>query len=138
MSRTNNNNNCKCNCRSKRNFPLNGECLTQCLVYKATFTTSNNSFVYYGTSEGDFKTRYNKHTKSLDTVNAWMRWWSWKQSIMGNLQKGLTIPMWFKTLRSVFIRKSFHHLCWSRHFAKQKNWTGFLVSPQKEIFVGQH
>ena len=30
--------------------PLNGECLPQCLVYKATTTTFNNNFVYYGTA----------------------------------------------------------------------------------------
>ena len=65
LSKANDNNNRKCNCRSKPNCPLNGECLTQCLVYKATSTTSSNSFVYYGTSEGDFKTRYNNHRKSL-------------------------------------------------------------------------
>ena len=35
------------------------------VVYKATSTTSSNSFVYYGTSEGEFKTRYNNHTKSF-------------------------------------------------------------------------
>ena len=63
LSKTNDNNNRKCSCRSKPNCPLNGECLTQCLVYKATSTTSSNSFVYYGTSEGEFKTRYNDHTK---------------------------------------------------------------------------
>ena len=33
LSKTNDNNNWKCNCRSKPNCPLNGECLTQCLVY---------------------------------------------------------------------------------------------------------
>ena len=44
---------------------MNGECLIQCLVYKAASTTSNNSSVYYGTSEGEFKTRYDNHTKSL-------------------------------------------------------------------------
>ena len=65
LSKTNDNNNRKCNCRSKPNCPLNGECLTQCLVYKATSTTSSNSFVYYGTSEGEFKSRYNNHTKSF-------------------------------------------------------------------------
>ena len=65
LSKTNDNNNRKCNCRSKPNSPLNGECLTQCLVYKATSTTSSNSIVYYGTSEGEFKTRYNNHTKSF-------------------------------------------------------------------------
>ena len=58
LSKTNDNNNRKCSCRSKPNCPLNGECLTQCLVYKATSTTSSNSFVYYGTSEGEFKIRY--------------------------------------------------------------------------------
>ena len=65
LSKTNDNTNRKCNCRSKPNCPLNGECLTQCLVYKATSTTSSNSFVYYGTSEGEFKSRYNNHTKSF-------------------------------------------------------------------------
>ena len=66
LSKTNDNSNCKYNCRSKRNCPLNGECVTQCLVYKATSATSNNSFVYYRTSEGEFKTLQNLS----DTVNA--------------------------------------------------------------------
>ena len=65
LSKTNDKNNCKCNCRFKTNCPLNSDCLTQCLVYKATSTTSNNSFVYYGTSERELKTRYNNHTKSF-------------------------------------------------------------------------
>ena len=46
LSRTNDNNNCKCNCKSKPNCPLDGTCLTQCLVKKATSMTSINSFVY--------------------------------------------------------------------------------------------
>ena len=65
LSKTNDNINRKCNCRSKPNSPLNGECLTKCLVYKATSTISSNSFVYYGSSEGEFKSWYNNHTKSL-------------------------------------------------------------------------
>ena len=65
LSKLNDNNNRKCNWRSKPNQPFNGECLTECLVYKATSTTSCNSFVYYGTFEGEFKTRYNNHTKSF-------------------------------------------------------------------------
>ena len=64
LSKTNDNKH-KCNCRSKPNCPLNGECLTQCLVYKATSTTSSNIFAYYGISEGEFKTRYNNHSKSF-------------------------------------------------------------------------
>ena len=59
LIKINNIKNRKCNC------PSNGECLTQCLVYKTTSSTFNSSFVYYGTSEGEYKTRYNNHTKSF-------------------------------------------------------------------------
>ena len=52
LSKPNAFNNRKRNCRSKPNWPLNGKCLTQCLVYKALSATSNGSFGYYGTSEG--------------------------------------------------------------------------------------
>ena len=48
---------------SDQNFPLNSECLPQCLVYKATYTASKNSVFHYGTSVGEFKTRYNNRTK---------------------------------------------------------------------------
>ena len=65
LSKAKDNNNRKCKCRSKPNCLLNGECLSQCLVYKATSTTSSNSFVYYRTSKGEFKSRYNRHTKSF-------------------------------------------------------------------------
>ena len=65
LSITVDNSNRKCNCRSRSNCPLNGECLTQCQVYKATSATSNKNFVYYITSEGEFKTWYNSHTKSF-------------------------------------------------------------------------
>ena len=65
LNKTNDNINCKCNCRSKPNCPLNDECLTQCLIYKATSTIYSNSFVYYGTAEGEFKSWYNKYTKSF-------------------------------------------------------------------------
>ena len=57
---------------------------------------------------------------------------------MENPQKCLTIPMWFKKLWSTFIRKSFNHLCSSKHFIKQNNQISFQVSPQKWNFVGPH
>ena len=65
LNKTNGNINRKCNYRSKPDWPLNGDCLTQCLVYKPISTTSSNNFVYYRTSEGEFKSRYNNHTKSF-------------------------------------------------------------------------
>lgn len=55
----------RCNCRVKESCPLNGDCLEKCLVYKAVVSEGENTHVYYGTSEGEFKTRYNNHTKSF-------------------------------------------------------------------------
>ena len=54
-----------CKCRSKPNYPLNGECLTPCIVYKAEVNTDSETLVYFGASEGEFKTRYNNHIKSF-------------------------------------------------------------------------
>ena len=84
LSKTNDNNNRKCNHRSKSNCPFNGECLTQCIGYKSTSTKSRNIFVYYGTSEGEFNTRYNNHTKSfrhrecLNETELWKYVWNFK------------------------------------------------------------
>ena len=55
----------KCNCRNNSNCPLNGDCEEKCLVYKATVRTENDSHIYYGQCEGEFKARYNNHTKSF-------------------------------------------------------------------------
>ena len=54
-----------CNCCNKNNCPLNGNCQVKTIVYKATVTTQDNYRIYYGTSEDEFKTRYNNHTKSF-------------------------------------------------------------------------
>ena len=56
-----------CNCRDKGSCPLDGKCLEKCIVYKAEVTTSSNNETktYYGACEGEFKTRYNNHTKSF-------------------------------------------------------------------------
>ena len=54
-----------CNCRKKESCPLDGECLKSCVVYKAEVKVQGDTHVYYGASEGEFKTRYNNHTKSF-------------------------------------------------------------------------
>ena len=55
-----------CNCRQPQNCPLGGMCLTQCIVYKATVSAPNKpTQVYYGLTEGAFKTRFNNHTQSF-------------------------------------------------------------------------
>ena len=55
----------QCNCRIKQNCPLNGRCLTSCIVYTATVTTNFDTHTYYGLCEGEFKSRYYNHTKSF-------------------------------------------------------------------------
>ena len=51
-----------CNCRIKESCPPNRKCLHQCMVYKAEVTTYME---YYGTSEGQFKFRYNNCKQSF-------------------------------------------------------------------------
>ena len=53
-----------CNCRAKNSCPLNGQCLTRSVVYKATVTTDTDQ-VYTGLTEGTFKQRFNNHQHSM-------------------------------------------------------------------------
>ena len=54
------------NCRNKDECPLNGQCLAQDIVYKCIASTSiNPNKTYLGTTEGEFKKRYNNHIKSF-------------------------------------------------------------------------
>ena len=46
------------NCRNKDNCPLDGKKLQTCVVYKADVITN----IYYGGSDGEFKSRYNNDT----------------------------------------------------------------------------
>ena len=54
-----------CNCRNKENCPLDGKCLQTCIVYKAYIITNKDSPIYYGASDGEFKSRYSNHTNSF-------------------------------------------------------------------------
>ena len=58
-----------CNCRIKESCPLNGKCLHQCMVYMAEITTNTTYKEYYGTSEGEFKSRYNNHRQSFRHIS---------------------------------------------------------------------
>ena len=58
----------KCNCRKKDSCPpLQNECLTKNVVYKATVSEQNTTCekVYFGLTENSFKQRYNGHTQSF-------------------------------------------------------------------------
>ena len=57
-----------CNCRQPGKCPLSGNCLTECIVYKATVSVPHKPDKhYYGLTEGPFKTRFNGHTHSFRT-----------------------------------------------------------------------
>ena len=55
-----------CNCGNKDECALNGQCLAQDIVHKCIASASiNPDETYLGTAKGDFKKRYNNHTKSF-------------------------------------------------------------------------
>ena len=54
-----------CNCRNTSNRPLERRCKEGPIMYKATLTLQNESMVYYGSSETEFKSRYNNHKQSF-------------------------------------------------------------------------
>ena len=54
-----------CNCRYKDSCTLTGKCLAKCVVYKIEATTTDKCKLYYGTSDGEFKTSFNNHTSSF-------------------------------------------------------------------------
>ncbi len=55
----------KCNCRRKEECPLNGRCQHKALIYEATITSGDVKKTYIGLSGGNFKERFNNHTKSF-------------------------------------------------------------------------
>ena len=54
-----------CNFRNKENCPLDGKGLQSCIVYKADVIPNKDSHIYYGASDGEFKSCYNNHTNSF-------------------------------------------------------------------------
>ena len=52
------------NCRRKTSYPMDNNCLSECLIYKASGSTATNKY-YYGTCENTFKQRYNNHKCSF-------------------------------------------------------------------------
>ena len=55
-----------CNCRNKTSCPLDGECRTSNIIYKATVTTEDKTETYVGLTANEFKTRYRNHNRPLE------------------------------------------------------------------------
>ena len=59
-----------CNCRKNSTCPLNGACLTESLVYKATVLAENHEpQTYIGMTEHNFKTQFRNHKMSFENPN---------------------------------------------------------------------
>ena len=59
----------RCNCQQKENFPMNGDCIKESLVYYATISYNENNYkrkLYKGSCETSFKKRYSNHKKSFN------------------------------------------------------------------------
>ena len=57
-----------CNCQKPNNCPLQGNCLQEAVVYKATVTTPDTTKVYIGSTELSFKQRWYGHKASRARV----------------------------------------------------------------------
>ena len=56
-----------CNCRQKDSCPLDGNCLSTNIIYKATVSTNTptETKIYIGLCETEFKSRYANHNKAF-------------------------------------------------------------------------
>ena len=70
LERNNNerrNNEHMCNCRTLK-CPLDGNCVQETVVYQAKVTTSTETKIYIGSTEGSFKDRYYNHRQDFKNV----------------------------------------------------------------------
>ena len=56
---------CLSSCRNKENCLLASSCLKMCTVYRAEVIKQNETHIYYGASDGEFKYWYSNHTNSF-------------------------------------------------------------------------
>ena len=61
----------KCDCKNinKNPCPLQGDCIHETVVYKATVSTGTEEKIYIGSTEGTFKKRYNNHKSDFNHAN---------------------------------------------------------------------
>ena len=55
-----------CNCRQPTKCPLDGNCLSSCIIYIATVSIEKEQVAYIGLTRKTSKERYNNHNKSFN------------------------------------------------------------------------
>ena len=58
-----------CNCRDPPECPVNGNCLSSDMIYKATVVTDNDKKEYFGSCSTTFKIRYGNHKSSFKNAH---------------------------------------------------------------------
>ena len=58
----------KCSCKDATKCPLDGYCLQEAVIYKATITTPYVRKTYIGSTEATFKQRFYGHTSDLTHI----------------------------------------------------------------------
>ena len=134
----------QCNCRTKQNCPLNGRCLTNCIVYKATVTTNSDTHTYYGLCEGEFKSRYYNHTKSfVSKIREWNRTLEISleierrieglRLILGHCCLRNALQMLDKALWPLSSKESLHNQSWTQGTSEQKDRANFQMPSSQQI-----
>ena len=85
------NNTKTCNCRNKGECPLEGNCLAEGVIYKATLSTSKGEMDYIGSTGCTFKKRFSGHkytiTHQNQQNNTELSKYFWKQKDKGEEPK---------------------------------------------------
>ena len=55
-----------CSCKQPTKCPLDGNCLSSCIIYKATVSFEKEQVAYIELTRTIFKKRYNNHSKSFN------------------------------------------------------------------------
>ena len=101
-----------CNCKVKTSCPLQGNCLTKNIIYKAEVSTSNENDVkeYIGMTATTFKERYRNHKTSINnkhyTSETELSKYVWKQK-----NSGKTVSIKWSILRHAAPRKPGSRRC---------------------------
>ena len=64
---------CNNGCRQPTKCPLDGNCLSSCIIYKATVSLEKEQVTYIGLTSTTFKERYNNHRSHSTTKNMKMK-----------------------------------------------------------------
>ena len=137
-----------CNCRNNHDCPLQGNCLVQNIIYKASVSSSDGQKYYIGSTSQSFKKRWSGHKTSFTnpkhvtdtTLSKYMGfegegYCSFYK--LGNGQAMLTLSMWNKKVWSMHFRKISYSDGWSELY-KQKLRTTAKVQTQQSVQTQQN